>query len=251
VFLELHKGRRELLASLAAHEKTTAELEVANAALRHFTDAASHDLKAPLRTVRSFLAALSQELGDSIHDPARDYLERSTRGAERMDRLLDSLLAYARLQRNLARAEIHCDVLFEQIKTDLREDLARANTKLEAESLPAIHGDPDRVYQLFCNLVGNALKFRRSEVPLCVHVSAQRRGDEGLFCVADNGVGIDLEHQARIFQPFFRSETQGKFAGSGLGLAICQQVVEQHGGRIWVESKPDHGSNFYFTLPLA
>jgi two-component system, sensor histidine kinase and response regulator len=251
VFLELHDRRQKLLTEVAAHEKTLAELQAANAALRHFTDAASHDLKAPVRAIRSFLRALQQDAGPGLSAQSSDYLDRSIRAGERMDSLLDSLLAYARLQRNLARGEIRCEVLFEQIRTDLREDLERAQTVLETDAMPPIHGDPDRVYQLFLNLVSNALKFRRPDVPLRVRVSADRQGHEGLFCVADNGVGIDPGHQARIFQPFFRSETQGKFKGSGLGLAICQQVVEQHGGRIWVESQPDQGSRFYFTLPLA
>jgi signal transduction histidine kinase len=251
VFLELYTNRRKLLASLAAHEKTSGELETANAALRHFTDAASHDLKAPVRAVRGFLRALAQDAGSQLSVPGRDFLDRSVRAAERMDSLLDSLLSYARLQRNLAFVDVRCEVLLEQIRTDLREELARADTVFDADVLPTVRGDLDRTYQLFLNLVSNALKFRRVDVALHVHVSCESRGNEGLFCVADNGVGIDPGHQARIFQPFFRSETQGKFKGSGLGLAICQQVVEQHGGRIWVESTPGQGSRFYFTLPLA
>jgi two-component system, sensor histidine kinase and response regulator len=251
VFLELHLSRQKLIDEVTAHKKTLAALETANAALRHFTDAASHDLKAPVRAVRGFLRAFGQEPGQQLTDQGRHYLERSIRAGERMDSLLDSLLAYARLQRNLARAEVDCETVLEQLKVDLGEALARADTQFEAEPLPAIQGDPDRIYQLFLNLVSNALKFRRADVPLHVRVSADRRDAEALFCVADNGVGIDPKHQARIFQPFFRSQTQGKFEGSGLGLAICQQVVEQHGGRIWVESEPGQGSRFYFTLPVA
>jgi chemotaxis family two-component system sensor kinase Cph1 len=142
--------------------------------------------------------------------------------------------------------------LLEQLHADLNDDLTRAGATLKADSeLPAIQGDPDRFYQLFQNLVTNALKFRRTQVPLQVRVSAEKYGAEALFCVTDNGIGIDPKHQPRIFQAFFRSDTQGKYKGSGLGLAICQQVVEQHRGRIWVESQLGEGSRFYFSLPLA
>lgn len=252
VFLELYNQRRKLQDEVNAHKKTLEALQDANAALRHFTDAASHDLKAPVRAMRGFLDALSLEAGEALGPVGRDYLERSLKASERMDSLLDSLLSYARLQRNQTTTVVPSTALLDQLRSDLHDDMVRADAKLNADpELPAIQGDPDRFYQLFQNLVTNAIKFRRAQVPLQVHVSAERYGAEALFCVADNGIGIDPKHQPRIFQAFFRSDTQGKYKGSGLGLAICQQVVEQHRGRIWVESQLGEGSRFYFTLPLA
>ena len=252
VFLELYTQRRKLQDEVTAHEETLEALRAANAALRHFTDAASHDLKAPVRAIRGFLQALKQEVGDKLEPQARDYLERSAKAGERMDSLLDSLLSYARLQRTHASAVVRVGQLLDQLRAELRDELVRVDASLDCESdLPAVQGDPDRIYQLFQNLVTNALKFRRPQVPLRVLVSADCNAGEALFCVADSGIGIDPKHQPRIFQAFFRSDTQGKYKGSGLGLAICQQVVEQHRGRIWVESRLGEGSNFYFTLPLA
>jgi two-component system sensor histidine kinase/response regulator len=250
VFLELYVGRQKLVQEVRAHEKTLAALERANSALRHFTDAASHDLKAPVRSMRGFLQALQQDVAAQLAPHARDYLDRSLRAAERMDSLLDSLLSYSRLQRNVASQRVKCGGLIEQLKNELSDELTRADTAIEAGVLPDVEGDPERVYQLFQNLVTNALKFRKREVPLRIRVSAESQAEQGLFCVEDNGIGIDPVHQARIFQAFFRSDTQGKYTGSGLGLAICQQVVEQHRGRIWVESVVGRGSRFYFTLPL-
>lgn len=252
VFLELFTQRRRLQDEINAHKKTLEALQDANAALRHFTDAASHDLKAPVRAMRGFLDALSMEVGEMLPPQALEYLQRSVKAGERMDSLLDSLLSYARLQRNQATTVVRFSALLDQLGADLREDLARAGATLKADpELPSIHGDPDRFYQLFQNLVTNAIKFRRTGVPLEVSVSAERYPAEALFCVADNGIGIDPKHQSRIFQAFFRSDTQGKYKGSGLGLAICQQVVEQHRGRIWVESQLGEGSRFYFSLPLS
>jgi signal transduction histidine kinase len=252
VFLELYTQRRRLQEEIHAHKKTLAALQEANAALRHFTDAASHDLKAPIRAIRGFLGALSLEIGETLSPQALEYLQRSVKAGERMDSLLDSLLDYARLQRNQATAVVRFNALVDQLRTDLGEELARYGATLVADpELPAVPGDPDRFYQLFQNLVTNAIKFRRPAVPLEVRVSAERYPTETVFCVADNGIGIDPKHQPRIFQAFFRSHAQGKYQGSGLGLAICQQVVEQHQGRIWVESQPGEGSRFYFSLPLG
>ena len=250
VFLELYTGKQQLRDEVTAHKKTLEALQLSNAALRHFTDAASHDLKAPVRTMRSFLQELHDSAAATLDEPCRDYLQRSVRAAERMDSLLDSLLAYARLQRNLANTEVDCGQLVEQIRADLQGELTRTQARLTAGPLPAVHGDSARLYQLFCNLVGNAIKFCRKDAPLEIAISGEVRGGEVEFCVADNGIGIDPKHQPRIFQAFFRSDTQGKYKGSGLGLAICQQVVEQHRGRIWVESQLGQGSRFLFTLPL-
>jgi signal transduction histidine kinase len=251
VFLELYLSRRRLADEVAAHKQTLSALELANEALRHFTNAASHDLKAPLRTLRGFLAALSDDLGDRIDEQARDYLRRSQRASERMDSLLDSLLNYARLQRPIALGDVDCETLCAQVRSDLGERIERCGARVNLGSLPKVRGDADRLYQLFLNLVGNAVKFRRADAAPEVDVSAQRQNGEWLFCIADNGIGIDAKHRGVVFDAFRRLHKESSYEGSGLGLAICKQIVEQHGGRIWVESRLDHGSCFCFSLPLA
>jgi two-component system sensor histidine kinase/response regulator len=248
VFLELYLNRRRLAEEVKAREKTLADLELANAALRHFTNAASHDLRAPLRVMRGFLEALEEEAGPSLDAQARDYLNRSRKASERMVSLLDSLLAYARLQRPVSWGEVDCDAVVEQVRTDLAERIATAGATLRAERLPKTRGDADRLYQLFLNLIGNALKFHRNGVAPEVVVSAETRGHETVFCVADNGIGIPVESQTAIFKAFLRLPGASAYEGSGLGLAICQQIVEQHGGRIWVTSEPGKGARLCFAL---
>jgi signal transduction histidine kinase len=248
VFLELYLSKRRLADEVAAHKRTLGALELANEALRHFTNAASHDLKAPLRTLRGFLHALSDDLGERIDAQARDYLERSLRAAERMDSLLDSLLNYARLQRPIALADVDCETLCAQVRSDLGERIERCRANVKLGSLPTVRGDADRLYQLFLNLIGNAVKFRRSDAAPEVNVSAEKRNGEWLFCVADNGIGIDAKHRAAVFDAFRRLHKESSYEGSGLGLAICKQIVEQHGGRIWVESEPGKGARFCFSI---
>jgi signal transduction histidine kinase len=248
VFLDLYISRRKLSDEVEAHKKTLAALEITNEALRHFTYAASHDLKAPLRAVRGFLGAMFEQVGDRLDATSRDYLTRSIKASQRMDSLLDSLLNYARLQRPASLASVSCETLIEQVRTDLAETLTAAGATVQAEAMPTVRGDADRLYQLFQNLISNALKFRRPDVPPRVTVSASKQGNEWLFRVDDNGIGIDSQHQATVFKAFWRLHAQSKYEGSGLGLSIAQQIVEQHGGRIWAESAPEGGARFCFTL---
>jgi signal transduction histidine kinase len=248
VFLELYVGRRKLSDEVAAHKKTLAALEVTNAALRHFTYAASHDLKAPLRAVNGFLGALAEEARDRLDATCLDYLDRSIKASRRMDSLLDSLLSYARLQRPVALAEVSCETLLDQVMADLADTLAGTQASLSVGRLPTLRGDADRLYQLFLNLIGNALKFRRPDQAPRVSVAAEKHGDAWCFSVEDNGIGIDRQHQATVFKAFWRQHAQSKYDGSGLGLAICQQIVEQHGGRIWAESAQGGGARLCFTL---
>jgi signal transduction histidine kinase len=250
VFLELYLNRRRLTDEIAAHKKTLGELELANQALRHFTNAASHDLREPLRAVDGFMQALDEDFGPTLPPEARDYLDRSRRASHRMIALLDSLLAYARLQKPIAWITVDCNHTLEQVKADLGERIRTAGATVTVGPLPTIRGDTARVYQLFLNLVGNAIKFRRPDVPPVVEVTADQ-SPEPVFTVADNGIGIPPEHQSTVFEAFRRLHNRSQYDGSGLGLTICQQIVEQHGGRIWLESSPGKGTKVFFTLGKA
>jgi two-component system sensor histidine kinase/response regulator len=248
VFLDLHVSRLRLADEVAAHRRTLDDLELANAALRHFTNAASHDLREPLRTMQGFLQALVEDVGDKLGPQAVDYLERARRASQRMAGLLDSLLAYARLQRPIAVSEVDCEAVLEQVRADLGPRIASCRGTVTVGALPRITGDPSRIYQLFLNLVSNALKFHRPGEPPRVAVSADRRGRQQVFCVADEGLGIEPEHQSAVFAAFRRLHAASAYEGSGLGLTICKQIVEQHGGQIWVESEPGKGTRISFTL---
>jgi two-component system sensor histidine kinase/response regulator len=228
IFLELYLSRRRLSDALA-------ELEQANEALRHFTSAASHDLKEPARTINGYMQALLEDLGEQVDPRARRYLERSHSASGRMLALLDSLLVYARSRRPPAAVEVDLGAVVEQVLLDLSDLVGRTHAKIDVGPLPRVRGDAERLYQLFANLLTNALKFT---VP----------GEPPRIAVQDEGIGIAPEQQQVIFEAFRRLRSREEYEGTGLGLAICRQIVEQHGGRIWIESEPNHGSRFLFEL---
>lgn len=248
VFTELYISRRKLALEVAAHQRTLSALELANNALRHFTHAASHDLRAPLRAMRGFLRALEESTGDRLDERSRDYLERSRKASDRMDALLEALRSYAQLQRPIAHGEVACGEVVDLVRADLAEQITALGALLSVSDLPVIHGDRERLYQLFLNLVGNALKYRRPDQQPRISVSATRLEGKWTFCVEDDGIGIAAAYSSTVFDAFSRLHPHSDYEGSGLGLAICQQIVEQHNGTIWVESELGRGSRFCFTL---
>jgi two-component system sensor histidine kinase/response regulator len=249
VFLELYAKKRELAAALEAEQKASRELSRANEALRHFTQAASHDLGAPLRAIQGFLRSLDDEIGGSLAPTPKRYLDRSRNAASRMATLLESLLAYAELRRPAEPTQVSLNAILERVASDLTPRIEQSKAELVVGELPVVRGDASRLYQLLLNLVGNALKFRRPDVPPRIVIAASRRGTSEWLCsVEDNGVGIPSEHASTVFSAFKRLHSQDEYEGSGLGLAICREVVEQHGGQIWVESEPGRGARFCFTL---
>lgn len=251
VFLDLYLSRRRLCDEIAAHQQTLSALERANTALRHFTYAASHDLRAPLRAIRGFLETLSELAGAQLDTQARDYLDRCSRASQRMDSLLAALLVYAGLQKPSSPGDVDLSQVLEHVRSDLAENISRTGATVSAGPLPKVWGDGDRLYQLLLNLVSNALKFRRADVPPSIRFTDASTRSELIVCVEDNGIGIESSDQRAIFEPFQRVFAQSQYEGSGLGLTICRQIVEQHGGRMWVESKRGEGSRFFFTLQPA
>jgi light-regulated signal transduction histidine kinase (bacteriophytochrome) len=142
---------------------------------------------------------------------------------------------------------VDCEALLARVLTDLQLVLADAKAEVTHDPLPTVQGDETRLGQVFHNLIGNALKFCGQDPPR-IHVSVQRDGDHWRFTVQDNGIGIDPQQATRVFQVFQRLHTRKEYTGTGIGLAICKKIVEQHGGRIWVESTPGEGATFYFTI---
>ncbi|THF68997.1 response regulator [Deinococcus sp. Arct2-2] len=231
-------------------QQANVELKRSNAELERFAYIASHDLQEPIRTVGSFAGLLGRKYGSLLDERGQQYLRTIEQGAERMKALVDDLLVFSRLNAEgppLRSVNTH---------EPLREALARldalaqsAGARVNVEALPTVKGDAPRLAQLFQNLIGNAIKFRRSEVVPEIHIGAQRQGDWWTFTVADNGIGINEGYQERIFEMFSRLHGRDRYEGTGLGLAICQKIVEGHGGRLWVSSLPGTGSTFHFTLP--
>ena len=229
--------------------KTSENLERSNGELQQFAYAASHDLFEPLRMVVSYLQLLNQRFGTGLVPQAREFIGFAVDGAERMQALIQDLLAYSRVDmRGGSFNTVDCEQAFSAAVANLKVAIEETGAVVRHGQLPRIAGDSVQIAQVFQNLIGNALKFHGNKPPE-VDVAAQPRGEEWLFYVRDNGIGIEPRNFERIFVIFQRLHTRTEYAGTGIGLALCKKIIERHGGKIWVESIPGKGSTFLFTLP--
>lgn len=225
------------------------ELERSNAELAQFAYVASHDLQEPLRTITSYLGLIRRRYRGRLDADGDEFIGYALEGATRMSALIRDVLAYSRVgARPREFAPTDCGALVAAAVTNLQALSAETRARISCDALPVVPGDDTQLGQLFQNLIGNALKFRRPGVVPEIAVSAERRGDAWLVRVRDNGIGIAPEQAARIFQVFQRLHTREEYEGTGIGLAVCKKIVERHGGRIWVESEPGLGATFLFTL---
>jgi len=227
-------------------------LRRSNDDLRQFAYAASHDLQEPLRAVTTFAQLLRHRYGSGLDETANEYMRSIIDGSVRMRQLIVDLLEYSRVSAEADEAPKAVDV--HGAVRDVLQTLAPLIRDIEAvvtcDALPVVQGNEVRLRQVFSNLIGNALKYRRPGTPPRIHVSAQQRQTDWVFSVLDNGMGFDPHHAESIFGVFCRLHGRN-VPGSGIGLAICKSVVERAGGRIWAESRVGEGSCFRFTWPLA
>ncbi len=232
-------------------QKTNAELTRSNRELEQFAYVASHDLKEPLRMVTSFTQLLAQNYEGQLDANADQMIAFAVDGATRMQRLIDDLLAYSRVgtQRN-ALTSMDCNLVVEAAKANLQMAIAESQAVINQQSLPTLLCDRVQLQQLWQNLLGNAIKYR-SKDPLQIDIGVEEQKHQWLFSVRDNGIGMNPAHAERIFMIFQRLHTKQEYPGTGIGLAICSKIVEQLGGKIWVESELGSGSTFYFTLPKS
>lgn len=230
---------------------TNVELKRSNEDLERFAWVISHDLQEPLRAVTAYTQLLARAYGDKLDGKAQRYIEHISSGAERMRVLINGLLELSRLSTEPPKLrQIDCTRVLEQVLASLEVLLAEAGARVTHDPLPTVMGNPIRLTQLFLNLVSNGIKFRGQEPPR-VHVGARRAGREWALSIEDNGIGIEAKYLDAIFIMFRRLHARDEYPGSGIGLALVKKIVEQHGGRIWVESEPGKGSTFRFTLPAV
>jgi len=233
-------------------ERANTELAAANRELAMFSTSAAHDLRSPLRAINGFATALLEDYGDRLNEDARTQLGRVISGAVRMATLIDALLALSRV----ARSEVNREAIdLSSVARSVLDNLGGAdpNRKADIRIAPGIvvNGDPALVRSLLENLLGNAWKFTRARPCAQIEldcVGPSETDGETVYRVRDNGVGFDMNHAEKLFEPFRRLHNDAEFEGTGVGLATVDRIVRRHGGKIWAEATPDRGATFSFTL---
>jgi PAS domain S-box-containing protein len=227
-------------------------LRRANADLEQFAFSASHDLKEPLRMVSVYTELLKRKLAGKLDHGTEMLLNYCIEGAGRLDALINDLLEYTRAsaEPDADAPAISAESVVEHTLTILAPSILECGAHITVGPLPELKIQSVHLQQIFQNLIGNAIKYR-SHRPVRIHVSARNEADIWTFSVEDNGIGIDPIYKDQVFGLFKRLHVSSEYSGTGLGLAICKKLVDRYGGRIWIDSRPNEGSTFCFTLPLA
>jgi PAS domain S-box-containing protein len=244
-------GLTVYLRDITERKLSEAALLRLNDDLRHFTYAATHDVREPLRMITIGIQMFRRHAGGNLDSGAAELLNQINDGAQRISRLIDGLLQFSRA------GDIPADPAPADAEAALKEAIGNVeiairdqHARLTHDQLPSVAADSVHLSQLFQNLISNALKYGRLGVPPEIRIACKRDGADWIFSVRDNGIGIAPQYHSRIFEPFRRLHGS-EIAGAGVGLATCKRIVERHGGRIWVESEPDNGATFFFSLPAA
>ncbi len=249
VFVDLHRKTRDLELANATLERTSTALRDKIADLENVSHTLSHDLRAPLRTIRSFARVLQEDGAGAVSASAGDALDRIVRAADRMGNLIDDLYALLRLSAiEAASADVDLGAALAEVVETLRGDIDAGGATVTHDALPKVWAHRTLLAQILQNLISNSLKFR-GEAPPAVHVRAERLADAWQISVDDNGIGIAPEDRERVFGLFERATT--KTAGTGVGLALCKRAIEKLGGKIWIAGRPQGGTTVAFTLPHA
>ncbi|MFI5587549.1 ATP-binding protein [Amycolatopsis sp. NPDC051758] len=240
----------ELERAHAMLDRRTRELERSNADLEQFAYVASHDLQEPLRKVASFCQLLQKRYQGLLDERGEQYIEYAVDGAKRMQVLINDLLAFSRVGRKPGdHVVVEAGRLVDDAVANLDVALSLSAGKVDHGELPEVRVEPALMTAVFQNLIGNSLKFK-GETPPEVQVAAERDGDDWMFSVSDNGIGIEAEYAERVFALFQRLHTRNAYPGTGIGLAMCRRIVEHHGGRIWLDTEAER-TTFRFTLPAT
>ncbi|MEU1484076.1 ATP-binding protein [Streptomyces sp. NPDC005752] len=251
--------RRRLVAELAESQdretllaEQTTELRRSNSELEQFAYVASHDLQEPLRKVASFCQLLEKRYGSVLDDRGRQYIDFAVDGAKRMQVLINDLLTFSRVGRvQQSWKPVDLDVALDRALSNLTLAVEDAGAVVAREEpLPELLGDSTSLTMVWQNLIGNAVKFRRADVPCRITVGCVREDDVWHLTVADNGIGIAPEFADKVFVIFQRLHARDEYEGTGIGLSLCRKIIEFHGGRIWLDPEPAEGTLIHFTLPV-
>ena len=240
--------RRELHQLNVELDSRNQELERSNAALADFAYVASHDLQEPLRTVASYTQLLKKRYASELGIEGAEFVEFATNAAHRMERLINDLLEYSLVTMARTFENVESASALETAMHNLSVRIEEHRARVECSVLPPVFANPGQLAIVFQNLLSNGLKYHADEDPV-IRIEAKPEGPQWLFSVSDNGIGIDPQHQDRIFKMFQRLHNRADYQGTGIGLALVKRIIELHGGRIWVESTPGGGSTFFFTVP--
>jgi chemotaxis family two-component system sensor kinase Cph1 len=251
--LELRKAIVNIILRQAEELALLAQdLERSNAELKKFAYVASHDLQEPLNQVANFVQLLEMRYDEKLDEDGKEFIGFAVEGVSLMQTLIDDVLAYSKVDLKGIEWELtELEIALEQALGNLRGRIAETGAIITHDPMPTIVADGTQLMQLFQNLLGNAIKFRKPGETPEIHIGVQRRDEDWLFSVRDNGIGLDPQFAERIFVIFQRLHTRDEYPGSGMGLAICKKIVECHRGQIWVDSALGAGATFYFTIPVG
>lgn len=234
-----------------AQERYLQQLEDRNREMEQLTYIASHDLQQPLRTITNFLTMFEHKYAPLVDEHGHLYIELVMKAAGRMRELIHAMLEYSTLGNNRVITAVNTAHLLEEVKQDLHDMISTTSAIVEGKNLPTLQGYRLELRQLLQNLVSNAIKFRRPGHLPRVSIMAEWSRDRWIFCVKDNGIGIEEAAMPKIFMMFQRLHSKDQYPGAGIGLAYAKKIVTLHNGQIWVQSEPGQGSRFYFSIPFT
>jgi signal transduction histidine kinase len=224
----------------------------ANRELEAFTASVSHDLRSPLTTIAGQAGLLELSMSDHVTEDQRRRLHRIENSVRQMSELIDALLVLSRISRHTLHREIvDIGVLADQVIADLRQKDPTRTIRISIQPGMTVHGDRRLIADMLTNLIANAWKFTSKTTDAHIELGQKQRGSMATLYIRDNGAGFNMAYEQKLFKPFQRLHGPEEFEGTGVGLATVARIIERHGGRIWAESKPQHGAIFYFTLPTT
>ncbi|GAA4772035.1 MULTISPECIES: sensor histidine kinase [Flavobacterium] len=249
LFLLLRRQYKIINAKVEQLERYTQELEMSNKELEQFAYVASHDLQEPLRTIISFITKLETEYKEKFDERGKQYIGFAVSGAKRMRTLILDLLEYSKIGKEKQKTEIQdINQIVQEILLLHHEVITQKKAQIHVQKLPVINTDSSAIFQIFHQLIGNALKYTNEMILPSITIAIEETNHDWIFSVADNGIGIEKQYFKKIFLLFQRLHSSEEFNGNGIGLAIVKKNVDKLNGRVWVISEKDKGATFYFSL---